>query len=407
MRNLRQLLVLFFCCAAILFTACKKDHNEPEPPEVKTRTLLVYIVADNNGLSRFATEDINEMKEGLSTIDTNHHNLLVYLDNGTSTQLIQLTKESNGEVVKKVIKDYGPQNSLDVTFMKGVFSEAFTQFPAESYAIDFWSHGEGWLPTGTTTRWWGQDGGSGTKMDIKELHQALRSAPHFDFILFDSCFMQAIEVAYQLRDCADFFIGSPTEIPGPGAPYKEVVQACFSKNSGEALARYVALNYYQPYEQIYNGDRPTTNDYWSGGVSMGVLKSSELVPFAEATRKVLTTFLSNQGGISTNDLLYYGRGGRYYYYYDFNSFIKKVTTGNEEAYADWKSAFDKTIIQFDTTAKNYSGSENTYPYGLFPMTGMCGLSTYIPQGINPTFDTYYQTLDWYAVSGWKEVMEQR
>lgn len=401
MRVLRQLIVFFICCTTLFLTACKDD---PEPPVVRMRTLLVYIVADDNGLSNFATEDINEMKEGFAEVNTELYNLLVYLDNGSSTQLIQLTKDGNGEVIKKVIKNYGPQNSLDVTFMKGVFSEVFNNFPAESYAIDFWSHGEGWLPT-TTTRWWGQDGGSGTKMEIKELHEALRSAPHFDFILFDSCFMQAIEVVYQLRDCADFFIGSPTEIPGPGAPYKEVIQACFSPKKGEELAKYVALNYYQPYEQIYNDQIPTTNKKWTGGVSVGVLRSNQLTAFAEETRKVLTTFLFNQTPITTNDLLYYGRGGRYYYYYDFNSFIKKITTGHEEAYAQWKSAFDQTIIQFDTTAKNYSGSERIYPYGLFPMTGTCGLSTYIPQGLNLSFDSYYQTLDWYAVSGWREVMK--
>ena len=79
------------------------------------------------------------------------------------------------------------------------------------------------------TRWVGQDKGNGdNRMNISEFVEILKSAPHFDFILFDACFMQAVEVAYELRDYTDYCIGSPTEIPGPGASYDAVVPAMFS-----------------------------------------------------------------------------------------------------------------------------------------------------------------------------------
>ena len=47
--------------------------------------------------------------------------------------------------------------------------------------------------------------------------------PHFDFIMFDACFMMSVEVAYEVRNYTDYYIGSPTENPGPGAPYDKVV----------------------------------------------------------------------------------------------------------------------------------------------------------------------------------------
>ena len=31
--------------------------------------------------------------------------------------------------------------------------------------------------------------------------------------------MQSVEVAYELRDCCDYYIGFPAENPGPGAAY--------------------------------------------------------------------------------------------------------------------------------------------------------------------------------------------
>ena len=50
-------------------------------------------------------------------------------------------------------------------------------------------------------------------MNIEDLVTILSAdaVPHFDFVLFDACFMQSIEVAYALRNFTDYYIGSPTE----------------------------------------------------------------------------------------------------------------------------------------------------------------------------------------------------
>lgn len=63
-------------------------------------------------------------------------------------------------------------------------------------------------------------------MNIDDLHEALQVLPKLDFLLFDACFMESVEVAYALRDCGDYMISSPTEIPGVGAPYEDVVPLC-------------------------------------------------------------------------------------------------------------------------------------------------------------------------------------
>ena len=51
-------------------------------------------------------------------------------------------------------------------------------------------------------------------MNIEDLKSVLQKAPHFDFIMFDACFMQSVEVAYELRDYCDYYIGFPAENPG-------------------------------------------------------------------------------------------------------------------------------------------------------------------------------------------------
>ena len=212
-----------FVCLAMLVIAC---HNDDDERGVQMRTVLVYIAGDNS-LRSFATEDLAEMTEGMQSVDDNSYNLLVYIDTGPSPKLIRLKKDKKKNVVQEAIATYEGRNSVDVSKMKEVINTAFSEYPAQSYGLVLWSHGEGWLAKSQNkTRWWGQDGGS-NYMDISELKDVLRNAPHLSFLLFDACFMQSVEVVYELKEHADYIIGSPTEIPAPGAPYQKVVPSRF------------------------------------------------------------------------------------------------------------------------------------------------------------------------------------
>ena len=65
-----------------LFAACEQE-DDPIPAEKVSRTVLVYIMADNT-LSNFASADINEMMEGMKSVDASLYNLLVYVDDNSS-----------------------------------------------------------------------------------------------------------------------------------------------------------------------------------------------------------------------------------------------------------------------------------------------------------------------------------
>lgn len=85
-------------------------------------------------------------------------------------------------------------------------------------------------------------------MNIEDLKLVLQNAPHFDFIMFDACFMQSVEVAYELRDCCDYYIGFPAENPGPGAAYDRmfhyISERCSGRNGYWDFAAY---------DEIYTG----------------------------------------------------------------------------------------------------------------------------------------------------------
>lgn len=278
-------------CLSALLVAC--EHEESDTSFKGTRTILAYIAADNT-LASFASLDLAEMKAGMAKVQDSNVHFLVYIDDGKSPRLLEL-KNEKGSVVETVVETYESRNSVGVSETQEVFVKVFSnsKYQADSYGLVYWSHGDGWLPypLRAGTRWVGQDKGNGdNRMNISEFVEILKSAPHFDFILFDACFMQAVEVAYELRDYTDYCIGSPTEIPGPGASYDAVVPAMFS---AEDAAVNVAKAYYEPYAAKYNEGKGLSNSNWTAGASVCALRTDKLVDLARVTKQVLSGVVDN------------------------------------------------------------------------------------------------------------------
>lgn len=329
--------------------------------------------------------------------DSNVH-FLVYIDDGKSPRLLEL-KNEKGAVVETEVETYGSRNSVGVSETQEVFAKVFSnsKYQADSYGLVYWSHGDGWLPypLRAGTRWVGQDKGNGdNRMNISEFVEILKSAPHFDFILFDACFMQAVEVAYELRDYTDYCIGSPTEIPGPGASYDAVVPAMFS---AENAAVNIAKAYYEPYAAKYDEGKGLSNSNWTAGASVCALRTDKLVDLARITKQVLPGAVDNAQLRSLifdydkrrgSDGLQDGHVG----YYDMANMMKKITDNG--GYLTWRQAFDAAVVYWATTSMNYSAY-----IGMFSMEGTNGVSCYIPSVSNTVTDKAYRSTEWYTSAG--------
>lgn len=397
-------IITLFWCAIALLSSCNNEEDipyspEPEPiPEMAARTVLAYIAADNT-LSSFSTEDIKEMTTGMEQVDSRQNNLLVYVDRySTSPQLIRICRNLSGNIMLDTLMTYKdtPRNSVGVAEMKEVLSYAFDKFPADSYGFVMWSHGDGWIPyPSVNSRWIGQDTDNGAKdkrLNIDDLRTVLESQPRFDYILFDACYMLSVEVTYELRHCADYFISSPTEIPGPGANYEKVIPALFTKNDA---ANTIGAAYFDYYNSIYKKGEGISNSNWTGGVSIAVLQSSKLDALAAASRSIplYTTANVNKTGILCYDPL------RERNYYDMAGLVKSLTT-DDALYNQWEIAYKGAITYAKTTEMNY----NTTSYGsgrMVSMAGFTGVSSYILSSSQSYQNTYYKSLDWYTASGGK------
>lgn len=390
-------------CLSVLFVSCEDDNDTPRPePLDGSRTVLVYIVADRNGLNEnnnnqnFADRDILEMMEGMKSVDASLYNLLVYVDDNNTPVLFRIAKDSKGNTYKDILKEYNEQVSTDVSVMKEVLNRAFYEYPADSYGLVYWSHADGWMPyplnSGTSTRWIGQDRGDGTdqRMNINDFASVLSSIPHLEFLMFDACFSVSVEMAYAVKDYNDYFIGCPTQNPGPGAPYDKVVPSMFRKNAAVEMAK----AYFESYEAIYDGSIPT-NEIWTGGTSIAVLNCEKLDDLALITNQVLTKqSVHNQ---NLRQKVYdYDKRSISYAYYDMVGLMKQLVEG--EAYKSWKTVFDSMVLYWQTTPYTYSNIDSRSG-DMFSMEGTNGVTCYIPSVNNNALDRAYQLTAWYKDAG--------
>lgn len=434
-------LYTWFLASLLTFAACSKseDNNvEPGPdpyevpkaPErgsVADRTVLIYLVGDNS-LSSFASSDLQEISEAIKTMDANiykKNNLLIFYDQSSSSlkpKLYRLVKtgevkasatDSNSKELvistqEEIIFEYPEEvTATEPTIIKEVMDKSFSTFPANSYGFVYWSHGDGWLPGNyehaalrslSPIRWMGIDANNLSdryaptyRTGIPELAQVLKSAPKkLEFLLLDACFMLSMEVAYELKDCANYIIGSPTETPGPGAPYTQVVPAMFG--SSQAAVR-IAENYFKFYDNKYNPDVTNSNSNWTGGVSMTVLDCSKLKDLAAATRANFSSQSFDIITLRSNVFDYDKRNTTSHVgYYDLQGLMEQVLY--PEGYIEWLKVYQSALAFWKTTPKNYSSVAK-----MFSMEGANGVTHYIPTAAFAERDEEYRSTSWYQDAG--------
>lgn len=403
-------LLLFAFFLTTLFSAChKNDDQEPLPNSIANRTNLIYIVADNN-LSAYASRDIEEMIMGYKNVDQPElNNLLVYIDDYSTPRLLQIKKQGS-KVITDTIYNYTEHNSVSKEVMSYVIGQVLEEYEAKSYGLSFWSHGDGWLPatdqakTTVNSRAFGEDRdnnmyGEGKRMDILDLRKTLEEFPKFDFILFDACDMQSIEVAYELKNTADYFIASVTEVPAYGANYADMVPALFSETrTAEQIAEAYYLEYYENYDKGLNEEVPsrkfdiknsaatttktvsTTNKY-PYGIAISVIKSSELDFLAEATKAIIQAEKSKGQPINTKQVTNYD-SNYYNFYYDLGSYISSLSSADPGIFQQWEDILAKVVPLNLHTPTVYSSYGNNYKGGIISIRNSSGISVFIPNNNN-------------------------
>lgn len=373
-----------FVFLSILFFALTGCTGEEVLIKPVNRTILVYMIANNN-LDMYGRNNIRNMAAVATQTNLNGGTLLVYYapqNYPPKLVRIEATNDNLGTqdafdtyIDAHCIKEYPEQNGMDPAIMRSIIGDAVKFSPAENYGMVLWSHGTAWIPSNFTNmlRSFGSDGGK--QMEIGELAEGLPDH-FFDFLLFDACYMASTECVYELKDKADYIIGSGTETLGDGFPYKLIVPDFFASNlSVEKLAQDF-YNYYQ------NSSTPYA--------SVSVTKTSELDGLASSIRDILSSKTETDiFALPLNDMqvlerLLYNP----HFLYDLDDFIKQLAT--DEQYKHFKETLNKAIVCKYFTKEGYFAVG-----GVASIERFSGLSVYVPQQKLTKINEWYKQLKWY------------
>lgn len=443
-------------------TGCSKDDDGSSPTSGTRRTIMVYFNAENN-LYESASEDLEEIVAGSKNLASDC-NLMVFYDVLTKPVIYSV---KNGE--KVAVKTYETDiDASDADNMLSVFQTMIALSPSDEYATVFWGHGDGpIIENGTSSansldveftesssnepNSYGADYNSNsasrstgvTWIDLPVLANVMKQLPKQEFIFFDACCMQSIEVAYELRNFTKYFIAAPCETPSFGAPYASTVSRMCLSNPEEA-AKAIAADYTSDnnkWEAVVGSTGYKVSDIFGRG-GMTVVKTENIAALLQATNKALKTIsassspleLATDFSADSHDAIsciYYFKtqGNRQGYptLYD----MKDVMLHNlsSETYSEWKTAFDDVVIYNpapkdirDTGVCSWFGGDNYSIFGTtLPMMSKKnfnsfyisndtygGVSMYLPKKIlnyytNPNMNERMYDYEWCREVGWKDL----
>lgn len=341
----------------LLLSSCWKEEAD-NIPVLPSRTVLFYMAGDNS-LGDETQEKIDALADAWNIGGDNH--LLVYQDRGGeyAPRLLEIKSGEGGKGTVEVLEEYKNENSASSVVFSRVLNDMVMRYPGSDYGLVMFSHSNGWLPAGmlsTNTRSVAVDG----KSELSLLDFASNiPQQQFRFIIFESCLMAGVEVAYELKDKTDYILASSAEIVSPGFTplYGKLLPLIYSK---EPRLETFATEYFN----YYNG---LSGDMRSATVS--VIRPSGLASLktllAKAERRI-----SYWGDVKRENIQTFDRQS-VHLFYDLEGYMRQIGTVQENRVL--AEILDQSIV-YKASTESFMPSAS----GGFQIKEHCGLTIYVP-----------------------------
>jgi hypothetical protein len=220
---------------------------------------------------------------------------------------------------------------------------------------------------------------------------------HFDYIIFDACFMSSVEFLYEMRHSADYIVASPVEIMACGLPYREIVANLATPKHNLPSVCDIAMDVYM---------RDDSFSY-EKSLALAVVDCSKL----EARADVVGRVYRSVGGddhlqvlkqrVDRSNVQHLDRMSPAAFY-DLKDFVFELTD-DESLRGEFCGAMDEAVIHSVHTDSIYSlGYQSSMDYNydyITPIGGaeslaLCGVSTYIPFAEAPLTNSLYMQTEW-------------
>ena len=380
-------------------------------PAQKEWTIMVYLNGKND-LEQAALDDLNEMERAGSTAKVSVVAELGRIKgfaasngNWTGVRRYYVTKDRNPKVVtSKLLQDLGEADMGDYRTLADFGRWAKAAYPAKRYMLIVWNHGSGWekrpvMDLGALTKGISFDDASKNHMDTPQLGRALGEIGKVDLYASDACLMQMPEVDYELKNYADYMIGSEETEPAEGYAYAAFLAPLEGRPAMSAaeLAKIVVDSYSAQYRRTRTGS------------TLSFVKTAALDGLAERvkdwTSAVMAAGMKREVKDAINSAMSYDHWGNK----DLYSFVELVSAGTADAAVRERSAellryISGELVLYsrstDQAAVDDNGDEGG---GVSPKdySGSHGLAAYLP---GTKINDGYGELAWASASGWPKFM---
>lgn len=266
------LLLLLFGVAFFAVSCSYKEEAE--------WTILVYMAADN-GLNNAALEDINEMEKAVFSDDIN---VIVQIDNNASNVnsgafRYKIKHDATDAIGSTLISPLGEIDSGDYATLRNFIDWGFSTYPAERQALVIWSHGSGWY------NFYNQfcpdyESQSAINIPAGDLRNALAGLSGLDILILDACYMQTMEVLFEIGNSFRYVIGSEDEICADGFPYDDILNNWEDQLEPQALSIRINQLLYDSYYP--GGSQNNSNNFVP--ISCSVFRTAYLSDLEEELR---------------------------------------------------------------------------------------------------------------------------
>lgn len=395
----------------------KVTSHIPRQAVEECRNVLLLYAAGYNSLAGFLEKNIRDIQRGyLPGEGRDDDVLLVYshltvknqnYQTPSSPVLFRIYMDSNGKSVRDTLMVY-PEDTRSSTAdqLNEVLSYVKENFSALTYGMVFSSHSTGYLPAGyyssptdgmfdllsyrrrdfeldpslPAVKSIGQDDvyvdGHYVSYEIELADFADAIPMCLDYIIFDTCLMGGIEVAYELKDKCRRVGFSQTEVLANGFDYTKITSQLLKP---EPDPKAVCEDFYNQYIVQSDVNQSATVSY---------VDCTALEPLADVCADLFEKYRDEIDDINPSRVQRYYRGS-YHWFYDLKSIVRNAGVAEADLQL-LQDALDECVIYKAATP---------YFMNIFPIEEHSGFSMYLPCNGGPNLSSFYKGLAWNLKTG--------
>lgn len=335
--------LFIFLILLLLFITPVKSNN--------IKNLFIIYMASDNDLYAHALGDILEIENSL----IKNCKVLILLDGGNETKIIEIDNET-----KKILKTYDNLNTGDPEVLANFILFSLNLYNPKYFILTLWGHGDGRNFKGIEGKGVCFDENSLDYLTIKEIKESLKKVYEkkeriIDIIIFDACFMQTVEVSYELKDYVEYIIASQAYVPLDGFPYDDILNKISNENlSILDIGKEITKSYFNSYN---NGSQGTED------VSISLLNAKKSLEILILTKEFVTNNkkIDNIKNLRENHLIPLNQK-----YVDYYSLFSELLDKEKAKLLD-DIMKEYVILNLNSFSDNLNGFSIYFPPYYFPI----------------------------------------